>query len=63
MTLEKDKDYFIFLREFPHWHKTLSRRPEELSTFFEEYKEKRRKRLVDKVEDLSMMVTLAKELL
>ena len=63
VTLEKDNDYFIYLRENPYWHKILSRHPEELSTFIEEYKLKRRKRLVDRIEDLSMMVTLAKELL
>lgn len=63
MKLEKDEDYFYFLRENPNWHKILSRDPEEFSTFLEEYKLKRRKRFVDKVEDISMMITLAKELM
>ena len=63
MKLDHDEDYFYFLRENPHWHKILSRDPEEFSSFLEEYKLKRRKRFVDKVEDLSMMITLAKELM
>ena len=63
MKLEKDEDYFYFLRENPSWHKILSRNPEEFTTFLEEYKLKRRKRFVDKVEDISMMITLAKELM
>ncbi len=61
--LEKDEDYFIFLRENPIWHKRLSRNPEDFPLFIEEYKLKRRKRFVDRMEDLSMMVTLAKELM
>lgn len=63
MKLEKDEDYFIFLRENPKWHKLLSRDPDELKNFFDEYKLKRRKRFKDKMDDLSMMITLAKELM
>ncbi len=63
MKLEKDEDYFIFLRENPIWHKKLSRNPEELNAFLDEYKLKRRKRFKDKMDDLSMMITLAKELM
>lgn len=61
--LERDNDYFIFLRENPIWHKRLSRNINEFNAFLEEYKIKRRKRFVDKVEDLSMMISLAKELM
>lgn len=61
--LEENNDYFIFLRENPSWHKTLSRYPSEITNFFDDYKLKRRKRLKDKIEDISMMVTLAKELM
>lgn len=63
MKLEKDEDYFIFLRENPTWHKKLSRDPEEFNAFIDEYKLKRRKRFKDKMDDLSMMITLVKELM
>ncbi len=61
--LQKDYDYFIFLRENPTWHKILTRDPSKYRDFLDEYKIKRRKRFVDKVDDLSMMITLAKELI
>ena len=63
LALSKDDDYFLFLREYPIYHKLLSRSPEDLQIFMDDYKLKRRKRLVDKVDDLSMMITLAKELM
>lgn len=63
MSLDKNIDYYIFLRQYPKWHRILSRNPKELQNFFEEYKTIRRKRVVDKLEDISMMVTLAKELM
>lgn len=61
--LDRDQDYFIYLRENPSWHRELSFNPSSLKLFVEEYKVKRRKRLIDKLEDLSMMITLAKELM
>ncbi len=61
--LERDPDYFLFLREFPLWHRKLSRNVNEFNNFLEDYKIKRRKRFVDKMEDLSLMISLAKELL
>ena len=61
--LERDMDYFIFLRENPSWHKILSRNIYEFNNFLEYYKVKRRKRFIDKVEDLSLMISLAKELM
>lgn len=63
MLLSKDQDYFIYLRENPYWHRELSFNPSSLKRFIEEYKIKRRKRLIDKVEDISMMLSLAKELM
>lgn len=63
MYLEKDEDYFIFLRENPYWHKLLSRNINEYNRFIEEYKIKRRKRIIDKIEDVSMLISLAKELM
>ena len=61
--LEKDMDYFLFLREYPKWHKILSRDITQFNSFLEDYKIKRRTRLVDKIEDISMMISLAKELI
>lgn len=60
---ERNVDYFIFLRENPYWHKKLSRNISEFNNFLEDYKVKRRKRFVDKIEDLSLMLSLAKELM
>lgn len=61
--LERDQDYFLFLRENPMWHKKLSRNINEFNNFLDDYKNKRRKRFVDKIEDLSLMISLAKELM
>ena len=54
---------FLFLRENPSFHRALSYNPFLFKEFEEEYKTKRRKHLSDRIEDLSMMVALAKELL
>lgn len=62
LLLSKNEDYFIFMRENPYWHRILTRNPAKLKDFFNEYKIKRRKRIIDKVEDLSMIISLAKEL-
>ena len=61
--LNKDNDYYVFLRENPHWHRELSFNPSLIKNFFEEYKTKRRKRLVDRLEDITTMISLAKELM
>lgn len=61
--LDKNPDYYLFLRENPHWHKELNRDPTKFKDFVDEYKIKRRKRVVDRIDDLSMMITLAKELM
>ena len=61
--LDKDPDLYLFMRENPIWYKILTRYPDRYSEFIDEYKVKRRKRLVDKIDDLSMMITLAKELM
>lgn len=63
MYLDRDQDYYLFLREYPKWHRNLSRNINEFNNFLEDYKVKRRKRLVDKMEDLSLMISLAKELM
>ena len=61
--LDKDMDLYLFMRENPIWYKILTRYPDKFNDFKDEYKIKRRKRLVDKIDDLSMMITLAKELM
>ena len=61
--LDKDLDYYLYLRENPIWHLRLSRNIYEFGEFLEEYKIKRRKRLVDKIEDLSLMISLVQELM
>ena len=63
MVLDKSEDYYLFLREKPYWHKMLSRHPEQIDAFIDDYKVVRRKRLVDKMEDISMIMTLARELM
>ena len=63
MVLDKNDDYYLFLREKPYWHKELSRHPDQIDAFLEDYKVVRRKRLVDKMEDISMIMTLARELM
>ena len=60
--LERDNDYFVFLRENPMWYKRLNRNPQLLKDFLEEYKIKRRKRVIDKLEDIALKINLAKEL-
>ena len=61
--LDKNQDLYMFLRENPIWYRTLNRDPYAYKDFIEFYKIKRRKRFVDKLDDLSMMITLAKELI
>ena len=64
--LSQNPDYWIFLRQYPKWHRILSRHPESLKEFKEEYKVLRRKRFIDKMEDagnmLSLMQTLMEEM-
>ena len=61
--LDKNTDYWQILREKPQWYRELSRHPENFQEFVKDYKIVRRKRVVDKVEDFSLMMTLARELL
>ncbi len=63
INLDKNPDYWMFLREKPYWHRQLSRYPDKFTAFVDEYKVVRRKRVVDKIEDISMLMTLARELM
>ena len=59
--LNEDNDYWMFLRENPHWHRILSRHPEQIKNFFSEYKVLRRKRLIDRIEDTANILQLMQE--
>ena len=56
--LDKNPDYWKFLRERPYWHKILSIDNSKIKDFLEEYKTVRRKRFIDKVEDTSSLLSL-----
>ena len=56
--LNADNDYWIYLRENPYWHERLSYYPELINEFIEEYKVKRRKRFIDKIEDSMNMLSM-----
>lgn len=58
VTLNQNEDYWIFLRENPVWHQKLSRHPELINEFMEEYKVIRKKRFVDKVENALDMINM-----
>lgn len=56
--LNQDNDYWLFLRENPYWHQLLSYYPEKINDFIEDYKIKRRKRFIDKLEDGANMLNM-----
>ncbi|MBE6124218.1 MAG: hypothetical protein E7184_01575 [Erysipelotrichaceae bacterium] len=61
--LNSNHDYWLFLRQNPMWHQILSRHPERINQFMNEYKIKRRKRFIDKVEDATMMLDLVSKVM
>ena len=61
--LDKDPDYWKFLRERPYWHRILSVDSNKIKDFLEEYKSVRRKRFIDKVEDASNLLTLVQAMM
>ena len=61
--LYSNDDYIKFLKERPYWHKVLSIEPSKLNDFKEEYKEVRRKRFIDRVEDTSNLLTIIQALM
>ena len=61
--LDKDHDYWKFLREKPYWHRILSVDSSKIKDFFEDYKITRRKRLIDKVEDTSNLLTIVQAMM
>lgn len=61
--LSSNPDYWILLREHPNWHRILSRHPEKIKDFKEEYKVLRRKRFIDKIEDVSNIMLMMQALM
>lgn len=61
--LNMDQDYFFYLRENPIWHKVLSVYPERLKDFVDDYKVARKKRAIDKIDDISTLINLAEAFL
>jgi len=61
--LNSNEDYLKFLKERPYWYKILSIEPHKINEFKEEYKVVRRKRIIDKVEDTSNLLTIIQALM
>ena len=61
--LDKNYDYWKFLRERPYWHRILSVNGNKIKDFLEEYKIVRRKRFIDKVEDTSNFLTIVQAMM
>ena len=61
--LNSDIDYFYYLRENPVWIKILSIYPNRLKDFLDEYKVSRKKRMIDKIDDINAMINLAESFL
>lgn len=61
--LNSNEDYLKFLKERPYWYKILSIEPYKINEFREEYKVVRRKRIIDKVEDTSNLLTIIQALM
>ena len=57
--LDTNIDYWYYLRENPIWHRILSPHPEQLKAFFADYKVGRKKRVIDKIDDLNALINLA----
>lgn len=61
--LDKNPDYWKFLREKPYWHRMLSVDDTKIKDFLEDYKITRRKRFIDKVEDTSNLLTIVQAMM
>lgn len=61
--LNTDEDYYYFLRENPLWHKILSIYPNRFKDFLDDYKVKRKKRAIDKIDDINALINLAETFL
>ena len=63
LILDKDPDYWKFLRERPYWHRILSLDSNRIKDFLEEYRAVRRKRFIDKVEDTSNLLSVVQAMM
>lgn len=61
--LNNDLDYYYYLRENPLWHKILAIYPERFKDFLNDYKIGRKKRAIDKIDDINAMLNLAEAFL
>ena len=61
--LDKNPDYWKFLRERPYWHRILSVDSSKIKEFLDEYKVARRKRFIYKVEDASNLLTIVQAMM
>ena len=61
--LNNDVDYYYFLKEKPVWIKILSIYPNRLKDFLEDYKVIRKKRMIDKIDDVNVLLNLAETFL
>lgn len=61
--LNQDIDYYYYLRENPIWQKILTIHPEKMKDFIREYKVARKKRAIDRIDDINNMITLAEAFL
>lgn len=61
--LDQDIDYWMYLRENPYWHKILSRHPDRFKDFLSEYKIARKKRMIDKIDDINQLINIAEAFL
>lgn len=63
MQLNNDEDFYYYMRENPIWHKVLSIYPERFKDFIDDYKVARKKRAIDKIDDISALINLAEAFL
>ena len=61
--LNNDEDYYFYMRENPIWHKVLSIYPERFKDFLDDYKVARKKRTIDKIDDINALINLAEAFL
>ena len=61
--LNLDVDYYNFLKEKPVWIKIISIYPNRFKDFIEEYKVVRKKRIIDKIDDVNALINLAETFL
>ena len=56
--ITQNPNYIAYLREFPSWHLELNRYPEHYATFIENYKVERKITFPDKIEKISLLLTM-----